>query len=75
LAFGEVDDGPAPLAAFVLTESILLWALSFVSYAWLAAIISRLAALRWNGNLPALSLLISNLAAIETLLIEWTEKR
>src|SRR5690349_17816825 len=38
-----------------------------VSYAWLAAMISPLAALSWNRNFPDLSLLISNLAAMAVL--------
>src|SRR5689334_5525503 len=36
--------------------------------------ISPLAALRWNRNLPAVSLLISNLAAIAVLLVRLLEQ-
>jgi hypothetical protein len=46
-----------------LTASIPFSALAFSSYAWLAAMISPLPAFKWNRYLPALSLLISNLAA------------
>jgi hypothetical protein len=48
-----------------LIASIPFSALAFVSYPWLAAMISPLGALRWNRNLPAWSLLNSNLAAID----------
>jgi hypothetical protein len=39
---------------------------------WLAAMISPLAALRWNRNLPDLSLLISNLAAMAVLPVRFS---
>ena len=45
------------------THAIPFSALAFVSYPWLAPMISPFGALRWNRNLPTLSLVISNLAS------------
>jgi hypothetical protein len=41
------------LGACVLIASMPFSALAFVSYPWLAAMISPLGALRWNRNLAA----------------------
>ena len=46
-----------------MTDSMPFPAFALVSYPWLVAMISPLAALRWKRYLPDLSVLISNLAA------------
>jgi hypothetical protein len=60
LAVSSVRSATVASAAAFLTASMPFSALAFFSYAWLAAMISPLAALRCQRNLPALSLLISN---------------